>query len=69
MTFTWKMFIIFAHGGGGGGGGDTSRDKARHSPRLCLCVPQTLRAVQETRKCVGFLLISAEPQEPLSWMK
>ena len=30
---------IFAHGR------DTSRDRTRHSPRVCLCVPQTLRAV------------------------
>ena len=29
----------FAHGR------DTSRDKTCHSPRLCLCVPQRLRAV------------------------
>ena len=55
---------IFAHGR------DTSRDKTRHSPRLCLCVPQTLCTVHvrftETQKCVGFLSISAEPWGPLS---
>ena len=44
-------FLIFAHGR------DTSRDKTRHSSRLCLCVPQTLcavsRQVQGNSEVVG----------------
>ena len=57
----WKNFIIFAHGR------DTSRDKTRHSPRLCLCVPQTLCAVsRQVQRNSEVCWISINFNEPLT---
>ena len=58
---TAQICIIFAHGR------DTSRDKTRHSPGLCLCVPQTLRTVsRQVQRSSEVCWISINFSEPLT---